>query len=89
MAQPWSPPSSHNFLVYLFLFQCVCAQLLSHVQQLATPWTAAHQALLSVEFSRQEYGSGLPFPAPGDHTDLFQSLRYGPPAFSYMLPFSS
>ena len=28
----------------------------------ATPWTAAHRALLSTEFSRQEYWSGLPFP---------------------------
>ena len=29
-------------------------------------WTAAHQAPLSVEFSRQEYWSGLPFRSPGD-----------------------
>ena len=29
-------------------------------------WTVAHQALLSVGFSRQEYWSGLPFPSPGD-----------------------
>ena len=31
-----------------------------------TPWTVAHQAPLSTEFSRQEYWSGLPFPFPGD-----------------------
>ena len=31
----------------------------------ATPWTMACQALLSMEFSRQEYWSGLPFPFPG------------------------
>ena len=37
---------------------------LSHVWLLATLWTAAHQALLSMGFSRQEYWSGLPFPAP-------------------------
>ena len=30
------------------------------------PWTTAHQASLSVEFSRQEYWSGLQFPSPGD-----------------------
>ena len=30
------------------------------------PWTVAHQAPLSVEFPRQEYWSGLPFPTPGD-----------------------
>ena len=31
-----------------------------------TPWTVAHQAPLSMGFSRQEYWSGLPFPPPGD-----------------------
>ena len=31
-----------------------------------TPWTVAHQTSLSVEFSRQEYCSWLPFPSPGD-----------------------
>ena len=31
-----------------------------------TPWTVAHQAPLSMEFSRQEYWDGLPFPSPGD-----------------------
>ena len=36
---------------------------------LATPWTVAHQAPLSMEFSRQEYWSGLPFPSPGDLPD--------------------
>ena len=41
--------------------------LLSHfsrVQLCATPWTAAHQAPLSLGFSRQEHWSGLPFPSP-------------------------
>ena len=33
---------------------------------LATPWTAACQAPLSMGFPRQEYWSGLPFPSPGD-----------------------
>ena len=33
---------------------------------LVTPWTAAHQALLSKGFPRQEYWSGFPFPSPGD-----------------------
>ena len=36
---------------------------------LATPWTVAHQAPLSMGFSRQEYWSGLPFPCPGDLPD--------------------
>ena len=30
------------------------------------PWTLAHQAPLSMEFSRQEYWNGLPFPSPRD-----------------------
>ena len=37
---------------------------LSHVQLLATPWTAAYQAPPSMGFSRQEYWSGLPLPSP-------------------------
>ena len=36
----------------------------------ATPWAVAHQAPLCIEFSRQEYWSGLPFPSPGDLPDL-------------------
>ena len=32
---------------------------------LVTPWTVARQAPLSMEFSRQEFWSGLPFPTPG------------------------
>ena len=42
------------------------AQLLSLVQLFVTPLTVALQAPLSMEFSRQGYWSGLPFPAPGD-----------------------
>ena len=37
---------------------------LSRVWLLATPWTAAYQAPLSVGFSRQEYQSGVPLPSP-------------------------
>ena len=37
---------------------------LSRVWLLATPWTAAHQAPLSMGFSRQEYWSGVPLPSP-------------------------
>ena len=44
---------------------CVCVQLLSYVQLFATSWTIACQASLSMEFSRQEYRSGLPFPTAG------------------------
>ena len=44
-------------------------KLLSGVQLFATPWTVAYQAPPSMEFSRQEYWSGLPFPSPGDLPD--------------------
>ena len=40
--------------------------MLSRVLLFLTPWTVAHQARLSMEFSRQEYWSGLPFSTPGD-----------------------
>ena len=42
------------------------ALVFSCVQLFATPWTVARQALLSMEFSRQEYWSILPFTSPGD-----------------------
>ena len=44
-------------------------QLLSCVRLFVTPWTLTCQAPLSMEFSRQEYWSGLPFPSPGDLPD--------------------
>ena len=40
--------------------------MLSPVRLFANPWTVACQALLSIEFSRQEYWSGLPCSPPGD-----------------------
>ena len=42
----------------------LCARMLSRVRLCATPWTTAHQAPLSLGFSRQESWSGLPFPPP-------------------------
>ena len=44
----------------------VIVKLLSRVWLFATPWTVAYQAPQSMEFSRQENWSGLPFPSPGD-----------------------
>ena len=43
---------------------------LSRVRLFVIPWTAAHQAPPSMELSRQEYWSGLPFPSPGDLPNL-------------------
>ena len=48
--------------------ECVLSHS-SHVPHFATPWTIAHQAPLSIGFSRQEYWSGLPCPPPGDLPD--------------------
>ena len=44
----------------------------------ATPWTVAHQAPLSMGFSRQEHWSGWPFPSPGDLPD--PGIEPGSPA---------
>ena len=52
-------------VAYVYALCCV----LSHVWLSVTPWTVAHQASLSVEFSRQEYWSGMPYPIPGDLPD--------------------
>ena len=52
---------------------------LSRVQLFVIPRTVAHQAPLFIEFSRQEYWSGLPFPSPGDLSD--PGIKPGCPAF--------
>ena len=46
-------------------FKLMCSEVLSHIQLCAIPLTVALQASLSIEFSRKEYWSGLPFPSPG------------------------
>ena len=51
---------------------------LSHVHLFATPWTVAPQAPRSMEFSRHEHWSGLPFPSPGGLPD--QGIEPGSPA---------
>ena len=47
----------------------VMCSITQWVQLFATPWTAAHQAPLSMEFCRQEYWSSWPLLSPGDHSD--------------------
>ena len=61
----------------------VKVKLLSHVRLLATPWTTAFQAPLSMGFSRQEYWSGVPLPSP-----LVSQLKNSP-IFIYRQPFDS
>ena len=56
----------------MFVCVCVSCSVLSRfccVRLLATPWTVAHQAPLSMGFSRQEYWNGFPFPSTGDLPD--------------------
>ena len=56
------------FKSYLFLSQQMGIQPLHHVRLIATPWTVAQGASLSMGFSRHEYWNGLPFPSPGDYS---------------------
>ena len=56
------------------------AHLLSRVGLFVTPWTVAHQASLSIEFSRQEYYSELPFPSLGDLPDPGNEPEFLEPA---------
>ena len=70
--------------------RCVC--MLYHAQPFTTPWAAAYQVPLPMEFSRQEYWNGLPFPPTGDLLDpgfepvspalagrFFTTVPYGKP----------
>ena len=60
---------------------CAWAQSHSVVSLFATSWTTVHQAPLSMEFSRQEYWSGLPVTTPGDTPDLgIEPMSLGSPA---------
>ena len=68
LPHPWDSPGKNPGVGCHFLSNAwkwkVKVKLLSHVRLLATPWTAAHQAPPSMEFSRQEYWSGVPLPSP-------------------------
>ena len=63
---PWDSPGKNTGVGCHFLLQCMKVKVksLSHVRLLATPWTAAYQAPLSMGFSRQKYWSGVPLPSP-------------------------
>ena len=61
----------------------ICAQLLSHVQLFATPWTVACQAPLPMDSSRQEYWCRVPFPTPGELPSLgIKPASLGSPALA-------
>ena len=65
LPHPWDSPGKSTGVGCHFLLQCVKVKSLSRVRLLAIPWTAAHQAPLSMGFSRQEYWSWVPLPSPG------------------------
>ena len=67
-----SPPRNRTYTLSSEITEfwpLLCAQMLSHVQLCATPWTVAHQSPLSMGFSRQDSWSGLLCPLPGDLPD--------------------
>ena len=53
--------TSTTLYVCTYVRTYVKVKSLSHVRLFATPWTVAYQASQSMEFSRQDYWSGLPF----------------------------
>ena len=57
LCSPWDSPGKNTGVGCHFLLSCMKVKNESEVAQscLATPWTAAYQALLSIKFSRQEY----------------------------------
>ena len=57
------PETGRQYLQNTWVWMYLSLRL---VQLFVTPWTVAHQGPLSMEFSRQEYWSRLPFPSPGD-----------------------
>ena len=77
--RPWDSPGKNTGVGCHFLLQCVKVKSESEAAQscrlLATPWTAAYQAPLSMGFSRQEYWSGVPLPSPlEDYTKCFNEV---------------
>ena len=64
-------------MLYRLSHQSTC--VFSHVGLFGTTWTLAHQIPLSMEFSRQEYWSRLPFPTPGSLALQADSLPSEPP----------
>ena len=88
--------------IYTYMYVCMCVCARSVTQLCATPWTLAHQAPLSMEFSRPEYWSRLPFPSPGDLLDpgikstsfvspalLADSLSFEPPGKPFLVCMAS
>ena len=63
LPHPWDSPGKNTGVGCHFLLQCIKVKSESEVAQ-SCPWTEAYQAPPSMEFSRQEYWSGVPLPSP-------------------------
>ena len=68
---PWDSPGKNTGVGCHFHLQCMKVKLLSHIRLFVTPWTVAYQGPPSMEFSRQEYWSGVPSLVE----DIFQFSR--------------
>ena len=92
LPRPWDSPGKNTGVGCHFLLQCMTGKVrvksLSHVQLLATPWTAAHQTPPSMGFSRWEHWSGLPLPSPWEFLVKVKTMIQ-PTGLSNFLPFSS
>ena len=64
-------------------YACMCAKSLQSCRLFVTLWTVAHQAPLSIGFSRQKYWSRLPCPPPGDIPNPgIKLIPFRPPALA-------
>ena len=70
--------SRYTLFCSLYFIPSKKMKSLSRVRLFSTPWTVAHQVPPSMEFSRQEYWSGLTFPSSGDLPDA--GIEPGSPA---------
>ena len=73
IAYSFPPPNVRedegDFSLYITFSILACSSVTASCLALATPWTVACQAALSLGFPRQEYWSGLLFPSPGGLPD--------------------
>ena len=58
-----------GILIYYISYCCCCCLVIQSCPDSAALWTAARHVSLSMQFSKQEYWSGLPCPPPGDLPD--------------------
>ena len=83
LPHPWDSPGKNTGVGCHFLLQCMKVKVkvksLSRVRLLATTWTAAYQAPLSMGFFRQEYWSGMPLPSLAMWETWVQSLGWEDP----------